>query len=343
LTEIKMYRKFLVYLFGLVASCLYAAQPIASAFTVFVPSSQGASITALDVSSDGSCIVSCDSSGEIRLWDAKGGKELRSLALRQPQWSIRFYPDARHFISGGADGYFTVVDCLDMSAIARVKAHSDCVSGIDVSSDGKLIVTASGPRRGWGSDSTIKLWDGEKLSLLKAIGGEGPTTSVHFSRDGSCLATTTRGGSGLLQIWDAKTGEIRRTIAGFSEEPRDAAFDPQGKTIVCCGSGELRKYDLASGSLLFAVTGRAELKQCGRLSISPNGEAFSIICGDPKSSVNYADIRDARSGEKILVLEFAKGERQETLACRWSPSGDAIFLSASSEILAFKTPIARNP
>src|SRR5262249_30317575 len=76
--------------------------------------------------------------------------------------------------------------------------------------------------------------------------------SLAFSADGKYLAS---GSYQEVKLWDAKTGELRKTLTGFAERVVTLAFTYDSKTLATGGGaptqeGEIKLYNVADGKLL---------------------------------------------------------------------------------------------
>ncbi|MBW4490632.1 MAG: CHAT domain-containing protein [Trichocoleus desertorum ATA4-8-CV12] len=113
-----------------------------------------------------------------------------------------------------------------------LKAHTDQVTSVAFSPDGKILASASG-----NFDGTISLWD---VSTRKAIGPplQGHTSGVEqvtFSPDGKTLASMSDifdMESNSIFLWDVVTRrKIGVLLAGHTKYVQNVAFSPDGKTL----------------------------------------------------------------------------------------------------------------
>ena len=80
-----------------------------------------------------------------------------------------------------------------------LKGHTDQVTSVAFSPDGKRIVSGS-------EDQTLKVWDATSgQETLTLNGHSGRVMSVAFSPDGKRIVSA--GGDQTLKVWDATSGQ----------------------------------------------------------------------------------------------------------------------------------------
>ena len=199
---------------------------------------------ALAFSPDGKTLLSRNRDRTIRSWDlANGGGEL-SAFVADSVWSPEVAISADEKIAASTeDTTIKLWDTASRTELRTLKGHSDWVSCVEFSPDGKTL--ASGSR-----DHTVKLWDvasGNELRTLK--GHSDLITSVAFSPEGKMLASGSWDRN--VKLWDVVRGSELGTFKGHSNGVASVAFSPDGKMLASGGWDTLIK--------LWSLSDRKEL------------------------------------------------------------------------------------
>jgi WD40 repeat protein len=173
-----------------------------------------------------------------------------------------------------------------------LQGHTGGVTSVCFSPDGTRIASA-----GW--DSTVKVWNVEKVQEILALKGGG--LSVCFSPDGKRIASA----SGGVTVWDAQTGKEVLSLKGGGNS---VCFSPDGKRIA---SGS-KVWDTQTGKEVLSLKGGGR-----SVCFSPDGKRIASDSEDNKT----VKVWDAETGQELLAL---KGHRDGVSSLCYSPDGKRI-------------------
>ena len=245
-------------------------------------------IGSIAFSPDGAILAGRARSSGLCLLDWRVGKMVKTPDNRLPSLAdLHFSPDGRRLLAS----YIGSVCLYDVPTGRRLSVLLDRVNGIPdirLSPDGRFGLYL-------GDDSKIHFLSLTPQSPFRVLRppiaaqrqgarsqdkaqGQPPLWRIHYSPDGSEVATASS--DGAVRLWDAGTGRLRRTLPGLSKRIRatTAVFSHDGRRIaVGADDGAVSLWDLRSGRRLF------RFRTQGKAVNKTQGEAPSVndLCFTP--------------------------------------------------------------
>jgi serine/threonine protein kinase/WD40 repeat protein len=196
-----------------------------------------------------------------------------------------------------------------------ISGHSNAVSDLSWSRDGKSIVSAGL------YDKTAKIWDAATgRTLVTYRGHTGIVNETRWSPDGTRIASF---GDDNIQVWDTK-GQHLQTRTGLQE----LGWSPDSKRIASGGDSDelMHIWDPTTGKDIFTSATSSRL-----LNWSPDGKSIAserYTLSGSGNSKEAVDLHDAKTGAVIFTYHVTA--MQQINAIPWSPDSTRVAVAGLS-------------
>lgn len=242
---------------------------------------------------DDRLLISTDYDKTLKIWDVATFRLIRNIKV--PGSNDMAIDKGDKWIALAVYERFSIViyDLQEGKIVKEISdAHSESLSAIDFSPDGKRIVSAA-------FDGRLKIWDWQKGEAViagnvgKVRGAYAPVVnSSRYSDDGKFIVTASR--DHIIRIWNAITGELHgEPLEGHADSVLSAYFSSDGRLIISesC-DGTVRIWDLHPQAP-YTIIGRARALpfdyEDDKPVLSPDGR-FSVT-----TSANVLRVWDVKS------------------------------------------------
>lgn len=200
-------------------------------------------------SADGKVLASASGDETIKLWEVTTGREIRALTIPDAIYisSVVFSPTDQLLASavcmrvkpppnfGCAQGDLIFWNPTTGELVRHIsRAHSDNISDLAFSPDGRLLATGS-PNR------TIGLWQAATGRLVRYIFPAIDVEDLAFSPDGQWVVANSIMAGSVFFIWEVSSGRELRLVR-LNVNVNDLAFSPNGQ-FLAVGEAILRVRD----------------------------------------------------------------------------------------------------
>jgi RNA polymerase sigma factor (sigma-70 family) len=272
---------------------------------------------------------------KVRLWDARTGKELRTLA--DQRLPVAFTPDGKTLATRGPDMTIHLWDPATGKETAKLTLEGgNSISALAFSPDGKRLalqvvdaVTGINPLGFSLNSFALQVWDvtpGKKLYQPVERGklngsSRNRFTHLSFSPDGTGLWSIIPG-EPTARLFDVDTGKERGRIDGIRSP---MAVSPDGKTVISWAARRIQLWETATGKERMLMP-NAHQEDVRSLAFAPDGRLAS----------SFADTTGVNLRCTVCIWDPRKGEllhRLNTPDQSWDPHGPPLAFSPDGKVL----------
>lgn len=247
-------------------------------------------VTSISFSPDGKQIASGSWDNTVKLWEITSGKLLRTLEHNGTVFSVSFSPDGKKIVTGSRDETASVAKVWEVASgrLLRVMAgFSSDITSISFSPDGQKIATAA---------HDFELWNIASGQRIHTFNDSSGVDAVSFSPDGRTIASG--GWDNTVKLWDAASGRLLKTIAGYYSAIISVCFSPDGQFIAAGGfNHSITLSDVASGQRLPAFKERI-VPEVKSISFSPDSKTVAAV------DDGIIKLWDVSSGQLLRALRW---------------------------------------
>jgi WD40 repeat protein len=294
-----------------------------------------AGVVSAQLSADGKTVITTSDQGIARLWDAVSGDQIRVFGgangrVVDAQFGLndqlvmtindekvahlwktatgmllntfggtdhlvieaRFSPDGHTVVTVGADKSIKLWDAETDQQGAVYTSTEDEIKSCRLSPDGMTVVFFGTAEKAW-------LWDIKTPKPRPLIGHHGTVTAVRFSADGKKVLTASA--DTTARVWDARTGQLLKSLRGHQRSITSAEFSPDGKSVLTSSDDKTaRIWDVESGIELEVLAGHggkvlnAQFSHDGETIVTASDDGTARlwpcrVCQVPKDLAHMAE------------------------------------------------------
>ena len=293
-------------------------------------------MTAVAYSPDGRRVATGGTDGTARVWDARSGQELLTLAGHNATVDAVEFTDAgRRLVTASEDGTIRAWDITPQGSRDWLTLVADRggVASVAYSPDGRRLLTTGA------CDNATRLWNAQSGSLVSSatvntglpgfercsrslIGQRFLAHVVDTSPDGTVAAQENENGS--VSLLDSTSGLPLRTLPGGHQGVQTVAFDHSGAHIATGNwDGTTIVWDVASGRPLRTFAGHNGIVE--GVAFRPDDSTLATAGEDTTTK-----LWDLTTGRRLLTLT---GHAYALSDVEFSPDGTRLATASGDGTL----------
>ena len=170
----------------------------------------------------GGRLVSAAGDGTLRLWDVETERAIRVMRGHLGGvLALAIAPDGARALSGGRDGTVRQWDLRTGELLRTANAHRGWVQTVAYSPDGRFALSS-------GRDGLVIEWRLSGWRPRRVLDHDAWVRAACYLADGRRICSV----AGLVLVWDRRSGELVRKLAGHAGPIHAVAADPRGRWLI---------------------------------------------------------------------------------------------------------------
>lgn len=241
--------------------------------------------------------------------------------------AIDFSYDGKLLLSGSSDNNIKLWDVESATLLSTFSEHITNTWDVIFTPDGKSAISSE--------DNYVVYWrnavDGP-IGRLALYGHTDMVSSVDMSNDMKTIISGSRDKS--IKIWDAQTGDLRKTINDHNVRVYDIEFNPDNSQFAACiGDSTISFWDSQTFNLIKALKN----SNGNSRSISYHSSGKYIASAGPGSVIYIWDIANEQ------VFRTLEGHTELVRMVKFSPTGNNIISGGTDDKVIIWKNVFSNP
>jgi len=276
-------------------------------------------VTALAFSPDSTILGTVGANGTTQLHLLASDRTRTLFGSSQANKSLAFPSDGR-IVSITDEGRVAVLGPDDVQGKA-LEGLDGRAQNVVASDDGKLIVAGS-------STGAIGRWDGATGAAQPLIRSQNlrQIYALAISGDGKLIAAGGPPDDSRIELWDAGSGKLLRTLASGTSAIANLAFQPRGVLLAVTNvEGALQLWNTQDGTLIKSITATQQQRWFAAMAFSPDGTM--LLTGSLSGEITFWNVQTGQA-----VTSFRPYEAGVSIfSAAFSPNGQLIALGLSDQ------------
>jgi len=246
---------------------------------------------------DSNTLLSVGADGACKTWSISDARLVRSFdAVKGGALSIALTPDGKTLAIGTAGGKIGLFFKETGKKLGEADAHNDGVRGLQFSSDGAILFSAS-------ADRQMRFWrftlNGAKAALdyqSNVSAHDDAVNALVVSPDHQTIATISS--DGFLKTWQRNGGGLINRVKVCEHGAQAVAFSPDGRTLATGDEdGRVRLWNAANGAPISTLGSHDRAVTC--IAWSPNGKF--VVSGGADKTLRYWSLDEGKQAARITA------------------------------------------